>query len=306
MSAAKFSVKVPASTSNLGPGFDSIGLALDLHNEYFFEILDEEFKFIYESNLGPDEVPYDKNNLVYRAFDYLFKKESQKTTGIKINFKAGIPTTGGFGSSSTAIVAGLMAANRILNYPCDEDKILRLGTQLDGHPDNISPAILGGLVVCVYANQRLDYIKLNWDENLFFVTITPDFKVPTAKARAVLPRQVEFEDAVFNLGYSSLLVAALASKNTEILKKCFKDRLHQHYRAKLVPGMQYVLDLGVEAGAIGTMLSGAGSALIAVVDDLDIAQTVGLAMQSAWLQSDVKSEFRIVRALAKGACYNEF
>ncbi|MCE2928528.1 MAG: homoserine kinase [Candidatus Caenarcaniphilales bacterium] len=305
MSASNFSIKVPASTSNLGPGFDTIGLALDLYNTYSFESIGNTGELIYQSNLAQIEVPYTKDNLVYRAFDYVFKKESKSTPGVKIFFEAGIPTTGGFGSSSTAILAGLMAANRILNYPYDREKLLRIGTQLDGHPDNITPAFVGGLVVCVYANQVLDYIKLPWDQNLFFVVVTPDFKVPTAKARAVLPAQIEFADAIYNVGYSSLLIAALAAKDTNTVKKCFKDRLHQHYRAKLVPGMQYVLDVGVEAGAIGTMLSGAGSALIAVVDNDQVAQTVGMAMQSAWMQSDVKADFRIIRAIENGASYIE-
>jgi homoserine kinase len=299
-----FTIKVPASTSNLGPGFDTIGLTLELYNNYKFELLNKgTSELIYSSNLPESEVPYSKENLVYRAFDYAFKKEGKTTPSIKIHFEAGIPTTGGFGSSSTAIIAGLMAANRIMDYPYDENKLLKIGTQLDGHPDNISPAILGGLVVCVYADQELNFIRLEWDQNLFFVVITPDFKVPTAQARAVLPAMVEFQDAVFNVGYSSLLIAALASKNTQILKKCFKDRLHQHYRAKLVPGMQYVLDTGVEAGAVGTMLSGAGSALIAVVDSKEVAETVALAMQSAWLQSGVKSSYRFLRAVEQGATY---
>ena len=305
MSASNFSIKVPGSTSNLGPGFDTIGLALDLYNTYSFELAGNAGELIYQSNLTQSEVPYTKDNLVYRAFDYVFKKESKSTPGVKIFFEAEIPTTGGFGSSSTAILAGLMAANRILNYPYDREKLLRIGTQLDGHPDNITPAFVGGLVVCVYANQVLDYIKLPWDQNLFFVVVTPDFKVPTAKARAVLPAQIEFADAVYNVGYSSLLIAALAAKDTNTVKKCFKDRLHQHYRAKLVPGMQYVLDVGVEAGAICTMLSGAGSALIAVVDNNQVAETVGMAMRSAWMQSDVKAEYRIIRAIENGASYIE-
>jgi homoserine kinase len=305
VSASNFSIKVPGSTSNLGPGFDTIGLALDLYNTYSFELAGNAGELIYQSNLTQSEVPYTKDNLVYRAFDYVFKKESKSTPGVKIFFEAEIPTTGGFGSSSTAILAGLMAANRILNYPYDREKLLRIGTQLDGHPDNITPAFVGGLVVCVYANQVLDYIKLPWDQNLFFVVVTPDFKVPTAKARAVLPAQIEFADAVYNVGYSSLLIAALAAKDTNTVKKCFKDRLHQHYRAKLVPGMQYVLDVGVEAGAICTMLSGAGSALIAVVDNNQVAETVGMAMRSAWMQSDVKAEYRIIRAIENGASYIE-
>jgi homoserine kinase len=300
-----FSIKVPASTSNLGPGFDTIGLALDLYNTYSFETIDSEdnSSLIYSSNLSEDEVPYSKDNLVYRAYEYLFTREALKIPSVKIHFEAGIPTTGGFGSSSTAILAGLMAANKILGGKYDQEKILKIGTQLDGHPDNISPALLGGLIVCIYANKELNYVKLPWDQSLFFVVLTPDFKVPTAKARAILPSMVEFQDAVFNVGYSSLLVAALASKNTEVLKQCFKDRLHQHYRAQLVPGMQYVLDLGVEAGAIGTMLSGAGSTLLAVVDNEDKAHSIGKAMQTAWLQSSVKSEYRILRAVEEGAYF---
>ena len=298
----EFSVKVPASTSNLGPGFDVIGLALNLYNEYQFKVLDSaNSELVYSSNIAESEIPYSKDNLVYRAFDYVFKKEQQETPSIQIHFEANIPTTGGFGSSSTAIIAGLMAANQILGNPYDQKTLLKIGTQLDGHPDNITPAIIGGLVVCVYADSQHRFVKLDWDQNLFFVAITPDFKVPTANARSVLPTKVEFQDAVFNIGYSSLLVAALAAKDTETLKQCFKDRLHQHYRAQLVPGMQCVLDSGVEAGAIGTMLSGAGSTLIAVVDNQRTAETVGLAMQSAWLQSSVKSEIRYLKAVKEGA-----
>lgn len=306
----KFTIKVPASTSNLGPGFDTLGLALNLYNEYSFdtEIGESDNNlgdFVYSCSVSAEHIPYSKENLVYRSFDYVFKKESHPTPPIKIHFEAGIPITGGFGSSSTAILAGLMAANKILGQPYDIKKLLKIGTQLDGHPDNITPSLLGGFVVCVYADQEHSYVKLPWNHDLFFVAITPDFKVPTAKARAVLPSKVNYQDAVFNLGYSSLLVAAVATKNTEMLKKAFKDRLHQAYRATLVPGMQYVLDTGLEAGAVGTMLSGAGSALIAVVDSKQKAETVGLAMQAAWLQSDIKSEYRFLKAEEEGASYND-
>ena len=247
------------------------------------------------------DIPNSKENLVYRSFDYVFKKEKKETPPIKIHFEAGIPTSGGFGSSSTAIVAGIMAANHILEKPYSTEDLLRIGTQLDGHPDNITPAILGGFIVCVYAQAEHNYVKLPWNDDLFFVAITPDFKVPTAKARAALPAMIKYEDAIFNIGYSSLLVAAVAAKDTEMLKKAFKDRLHQSYRARLVPGMSYVLDIGVEAGAVGTMLSGAGSTLIAVVDSEKTAQTVGAAMQAAWLQSSIKSEYKFLKAVNEGA-----
>jgi homoserine kinase len=300
----KFTVRVPASTSNLGPGFDTLGLALNIHNNYIFDTDTTELKntdFVYSSSVTDGDVPCSKENLVYRSFDYIFKKEGKKTPPVKIHFEANIPLSGGFGSSSTAIIAGIMAANCLLEEPYDIERLLKIGTQLDGHPDNITPALLGGFVVCVYANQELNYIKLPWNHDLFFVAVTPDFKVPTAKARAALPAKVNYQDAVFNVGYSSLLVAAVATKNTEMLKKAFKDRLHQEYRASLVPGMQYVLDTGLEAGAVGTMLSGAGSALIAVVDSEQKAQTVGSAMQAAWMQSNIKAEFRFLKAEEQGA-----
>ena len=300
----KFTVKVPASTSNLGPGFDTLGLALNLFNEYSFETdISEPMEdgLIYTSSLNDQDLPASKDNLVYRAFDYVFKKESKTTPPIKIHFNAGIPLTGGFGSSSTAILAGIMAANEILGTPYDKEQILRIGTQLDGHPDNITPALLGGFVVCVYADSEHNYIKLPWNKDLFFVAITPNFKVPTAKARAALPAQINYQDAVSNIGYSSLLVAAVAAGDTETLKKSFKDRLHQSYRASLVPGMSYVLDIGLESGAVGTMLSGAGSTLIAVVDSMEVAETVAIAMQAAWKQSSIDSEYRFLHAEERGA-----
>lgn len=297
-----FVIKVPASTSNLGPGFDSLGLALNLYNKYHFETdLVSDDDFIYTSSASPEELPVSKDNLVYRSFDHVFKKAGEVTPKIKIHFEVGIPLTGGFGSSSTAILAGIMAANKILGFPYDQKQILRIGTQLDGHPDNITPALLGGFIVCVYADSEHNYVKLPWNKDLFFVAITPDFKVPTAKARAVLPAQINYQDAVFNVGYSSLLVAAVASKNTEVLKKAFKDRMHQSYRASLVPGMSYVLDMGLESGAVGTMLSGAGSTLIAVVDSMEVAKTVALGMQSAWKQSGIKADYRFLEAVDEGA-----
>lgn len=295
----KFTVKVPASTSNMGPGFDTLGLALDIYNEYTFDTDTEDF--VYSSNIDEDTVPWNKENLVFRAFDYLFRKERKSTPAIKIHFDAKIPLTGGFGSSSTAIVAGLIAANKLLDSPYNKDQILRIGTQLDGHPDNVTPAILGGFVVCVYADQKLHYINLPWHEDLSFVAITPHFKLPTAKARAALPAQVNYADAVYNIGHSSLLVAALATKDTETLRAAFKDRMHQAYRANLVPGMQYVLDAGVEAGALGTMLSGAGSTLIAIVESDEIAKTVASAMQAAWLQSSIDSKVHYLKAEPNGA-----
>lgn len=298
----KFLIKVPASTSNLGPGFDSLGLALNLYNEYSFETeFEGTEEFIYTSSAQVEDLPVSKDNLVYRSFDHVFKKAGVQTPAIKIHFHAGIPLSGGFGSSSTAILAGIMAANKILGFPYDQAQILRIGTQLDGHPDNITPALLGGFIVCVYADSEHNYIKLPWNRDLFFVAVTPDFKVPTSKARAVLPAQINYQDAVFNIGYSSLLVAAVASKNTDVLKKAFKDRMHQSYRASLVPGMSYVLDIGLESGAVGTMLSGAGSALIAVVDSMDVAKTVALAMQSAWKQSGIQAEYRFLEAVDEGA-----
>lgn len=306
----KFTVKVPASTSNLGPGFDSFGLAVNLYNEYSFDTDVKDFSYssnLFEVNGNSSSerllkhIPSSKDNLAYRSFEFLFKKERKETPPVKIHFECGVPLTGGFGSSSTAIVAGLMAANKLLGDKYDQDSILRIGTQLDGHPDNISPAILGGFVVCTYADCELNYINLPWNDDLSFVAIIPDFNVATAKARAALPAQVNYADAVYNIGHSALLVAALAARDTETLKKAFKDKMHQSYRAKLVPGMQYVLDAGLEAGAVGTMLSGAGATLIAVVESQDVAEIVGTTMQAAWLQSDIQSEIKYLKAEPEGS-----
>lgn len=304
-SQMKFNIRVPASTSNLGPGFDTLGLALDVYNEYRFNTEVSGFSYTANCNFkyipSDKELPWDKNNLVYRSFDYLFKKEGKETPAVKIHLEADIPFSGGFGSSSTAIVAGLMAANRIMGDPYDKESLLKIGAQIDGHPDNICPAILGGFVVCVYADNRLSYINLPWDDNLFFVAIIPDFQLPTAKARAALPAEINHKDAVFNVGHSSLLVAAVAAQDTEMLKRAFKDKLHQSYRANSVPGMQYVLDAGIEAGAVGTMLSGAGATLIAVVESEQAAQAVAQAMQSAWMLNGINSEIKMLKAEAEGA-----
>jgi len=298
----QFSIKVPASTSNLGPGFDTIGIALDIYNTYNFDIdlQTEAGNFSYTSNLSSRDFPYGKENLVYKAFAKLFELRLQSIPSLKIYLHAEIPSCGGLGSSSTAIVAGLMAANQVIDEVFTEQELLNIATELDGHPDNVSAALYGGCVVCLQSNEQVLYSRINLDENLRFILLLPNFKVATSEARAALPKQVSLKDAIFNLNHSGLLIAALANKNSELLQYCLEDKLHQPYRATLMPGLQDLINTAKASGALGAVISGAGAAVLAVTDREDLCESIANAMQATWLDYEVRAEYLIAKVSESG------
>lgn len=260
-------VRIPATSANMGPGFDSMGIALNLYNYVTAEETQTgklEIE-IAEGSLG-DGLPTDEENLVYKAMMKVFEAVGHKFSGLKLILENRIMTTRGLGSSSAGIVGGILAADRLCGGKLSPDEMLFLGAEMEGHPDNVAPALLGGFTVNVMSKHSVRYVKTELDpEKLRFAALVPDFYLPTKKAREILPESVPLVDAVYNEGRSALLAASLISGKYENIRTAVGDRLHQNHRKRLIPNMETLFDLCYQKGALGVYLSGAGPTLIAIV-----------------------------------------
>ncbi|WP_424768149.1 homoserine kinase [Paenibacillus sp. sgz302251] len=257
-------VKIPASTANLGPGFDTLGMALSLYAWIELSVAERtEFQLFGEQMKG---LPRDKSNLIYKVAQLVFKEAGVDVPELSITMYSDIPLTRGLGSSASAIVGSLVAANALIGSPLSDDKLFQMATALEGHPDNVGASLFGGIVVSAWDGERADYVRIEPHHKLDTLVAIPAFQLSTEKARHALPSQVSMADAVFNVGRSSLLVAALANGELGMIRHAMKDRLHQPYRAALIPGMTTILERAAEFGALGAALSGAGPTLIAFVD----------------------------------------
>jgi len=256
--------RVPATSANLGAGFDCLGLALGLHNDV---ALIPEGPFRVEiTGEGADSLPRDRANLVARTVYRFFDTLGRAVPPFSLRMTNRIPMTGGLGSSSTAIVGGLLAANHLAGEPLNREQLLRLAVDIEGHPDNVAPAMLGGLVLSVVQERHLTTVQVPVPAGLGAVLFLPGFTISTREARRRLPPRVPFGDAVFNVSRSALFVAAMTTGRLELLRIATQDRLHQPYRQVLFPTMPRLFEAALDAGALGVWLSGAGSALMALVD----------------------------------------
>lgn len=254
-------VLVPATSANLGPGFDCMGLALNLYNRFTFE--ETEKGIVVE---GTEKNIEDEDNLIYISMKKCFEKIGYEPSGIKITSDTEVPVSRGLGSSATCIVAGIIGANEMTGRKLSKQDILELATELEGHPDNIAPALLGGCVTSVYEDGKVYSSKIKVKPGLKFYALIPNFKLSTQKARGILPKVVSFEDAVYNVGRVALMTSALVNGDFEMLKVAGKDRLHQQYRGKLIEGYDSIIEESERAGAYGAFLSGAGPTILVAVD----------------------------------------
>jgi len=255
-------VRVPATTANLGPGFDCLGLALDLWNETAFTLTGDCIKVQIDGH-GRGRVATDGRNLVAQAFQHFYGLQGKAApVGVHIHCRNNIPLGSGLGSSGAASLAGLFAANAFLGRPCLPEEILSIAAELEGHPDNAAAAVLGGLVVIVRDGAR--FLARRFDTAPWTAAVVvPQMYLPTAAARAALPTEVPLNHTVFNLGRTVLVVEALRSGDADLLAHCMQDMLHQPYRLKLIPGAEAALQAALAAGATAAALSGAGPGLVA-------------------------------------------
>ena len=259
-------VRVPATSANLGPGFDSLGIALSIYNEYGFSFQDEGISFE-----GFEQEFKNEDNIIFMAMKKVFNKYNFKFKGLKIKIiKQDIPISRGLGSSSSCIVAGLIGAFALMNKELEKEEVFKLAIDIEGHPDNVCPAIFGGLVSTVMANGETLYNKIEIKNGVKFIALIPNFKLSTEKARAILPSEVSFKDSVYNIGRAALLISCFMNGNYKLLREATKDRLHQQYRSKLIEGFDEVYEKVLNIGAYGCFLSGAGPTIMAIINENDL------------------------------------
>lgn len=255
-------VKVPATSANLGSGFDSLGIALGYHNTVSFAESDE----CDISSSDGSFVPKDANNMVYKTAKLVYQRCGKPFKGLKLVQTNEIPMARGLGSSSACIAAGIIGANALLGSLLNSEEMLDLAVELEGHPDNVAPAFLGGFVTSVVENGHTYAIKKDISQSLCFAAFIPDFRLLTEKARAALPKQVAHKDAVYNVQRAALCAAAFCENQYNLLKVATKDVLHQQYRLPLIEGGAEILQLCEDLGSYGAFISGAGPTMLAVVD----------------------------------------
>jgi homoserine kinase len=297
MVVSKVTVRVPASTANLGPGFDCLGMALGLYNTVTVQVtrgrLDVRIK-----GEGAEELRWGEENRVLRAIRLAFEEAGQRLPSLALEQQNEIPLGRGLGSSSAATVAGLVAGNALCGNPLSEQQILVLGTQLERHPDNVAPALLGGLVIVVQDDTGLLYNRIPTPADLEAALFVPEFSMPTDKARRVLPQDISRSDAVHNLGRVALLVSAFLQGRYELLDAATRDRLHQPYREAMFPAMPELFTAARQAGALGVFLSGAGSTILALCRGN--GHTVAEAMATTARKKSVAGQPMVVPVSSKG------
>lgn len=260
----RVTVSIPATSANLGPGFDAIGMALRLRNEFAFEEVEKGTEF-FVSGEGAAALQFSRNNLVLSSLTRTLEVLGKRLVGIRLRENNQIPLGGGLGSSAAAILAGIIGANTLAQGDLTTEAILSLAIEIEGHGDNVAPALFGGLTVVVHDSDDYVVEKLPVAD-LKAVVILPEYRLTTSSARSAVPITVTMEDAIFNVGRAALLVHALASGDCELLASAMQDRLHQPYRLPLVPGLEAAFEAARSAGTAGVALSGAGPALIAFAE----------------------------------------
>ena len=307
----KVSVKVPATSANIGPGFDCLGLALPIYN---IVTLDEtvlpgtgvEINILSDEedidNLIIDHIPKDENSIVYKAVEMLYNSIGQTPSELKINIQTSIPVTRGLGSSAAVIVGALIAANRLLGDPADESALLSIATEVEGHPDNVTPAIVGGLVMSSLENDgSIVYRKLDWPEDWAITVCIPDVELATEISRSVIPAEVPISDAVFNLKRMGMFVKAVSDGDAELMRLALTDKLHQPYREKLVPGLKELNEaFKHEEDVLGCVLSGAGSSML-IISQQNAVEKVKTVTSEIMDNLNVRADIRTLKVEENGA-----
>lgn len=255
-------IRIPATSANIGPGFDSIGLAVNLYNHVTMEEADS----CQISSLDGIPVPTDETNLIYSTAKQLYHICGVPFYGMKIEQINNIPFARGLGSSSACVIAGLKGANTLLGNPVSDAELINIAASIEGHPDNSTPALVGGLVTAVMEGDKVFFVKQEIKTDLHFVAIIPDFELKTSQARSVLPDRIDRKDGVFNLSRAALMSVSLYSGNYQNLRVAADDRIHQPYRLGLIKGGEAVMQACYHLGAYAAFISGAGSTLMAIVD----------------------------------------
>lgn len=291
-------IKVPCSTSNLGPGFDTLGLALDRYLTLRADAAAATSVTV-EGN-GREHIATDDTNLVLSSMRFTAAKLGTALPPVRLHLENGIPAYGGLGGSGAAIAGGVFLANELLNAHLSRDAMLNIAVEIEGHPDNVSAALMGGLTVnCFDAERRVRCRSVKLRAPLAVVTCSPHFQVQTKQARKILPSSVPLKDAVTNIENAASLVAALMSGDLAALQYVTADRLHEQYRSALIPGYDAVRSAALSAGALSFNISGAGPTVFAFA--AENASAVASAMQAAFRSAGQDSTPEVMTVENDGA-----
>ncbi|OGH98193.1 MAG: homoserine kinase [Candidatus Melainabacteria bacterium GWF2_32_7] len=304
----KVSVKVPATTANLGPGFDCFGIALSLYNVITVEETVYPTTGLQINILGEEEegttsslIPTNESNVIYKAIELLYNYTGQTPPALRINIQSNIPIAKGLGSSASVIMGGVLAANQLLGNPADEAALLSVANEVEGHPDNITPAMLGGFVLSSAEDDgSIIYRKVDWPQEWKLTVCIPDYELATQISRSVLPQTVNFSDAAFNAKRCAMFIEALHSKDDELMKYALTDRLHQPYRSRLVPGYNEIKENLKEIDILGTVISGAGPSIL-VISRNNVVEEIKEIVSSTWEVSGINSAIKTIDVDIKGA-----
>ena len=296
-------VDVPATTANLGPGFDCLGAALDLNNRFAMRRIEgggERFELIIEGSEG-SHLRGGPENLVYRAAQRVWKAAGLEPVALEARVRLAVPPARGLGSSATAIVAGLMGANALVGEPLSKEKLLELAIDIEGHPDNVVPSLLGGLcMMAKAASQRWRVVRCEWTSTVKAVVAIPSIRLSTSEARRAMPKAIPVSDAVVNLGALTLLLQGLRTGSGDLISDGMHDRLHEPYRWRLIKGGDQVKQAAMDAGAWGCAISGAGPSVLALCAE-DKGVAVSRAMVRAWEAAGVASRAPVLNVQTTGS-----
>ncbi len=296
-------VDVPATTANLGPGFDCLGAALDMANRFELRVIEgggERFDLIIEGSEGA-HLRGGPDNLVYRSAQRVWREAGEKPVALQARVQLAVPPARGLGSSATAIVAGLIGANALVGEPLSREKLLELAIDIEGHPDNVVPSLVGGLCMTARAaSNRWRVVRCEWSPEVTVVVAIPSIRLSTSEARRAMPRSIPISDAVINLGALTLLLQGLRTGNGDLISDGMHDRIHEPYRWGLIQGGRSVREAALAAGAWGCVISGAGPTLLALCP-AHTAEPVRQAMVATWEREGVSCRGEIVALQQAGS-----
>lgn len=296
----KLKIKTPATTANLGPGFDCLGASLSLYNEFEVYVVKNNQKLRVETEgVDCELISKKEDNHFYKAIKKIFEITKNEMPSLEIYIKNRIPLKRGLGSSATAYVAGVVLGNILCGEPLSENELLKVALELEGHPDNIVPCMFGGLCISSVVEGSIKFIKLNLPSDILVLAVIPKHQISTEDARKILPDKIYFKDAVKNVSNVALLVSSLTTKKYEFLKFATEDFLHQPYRKKLMPWMDKVFEICLDNKALCCMLSGSGSTVVALYRKKELDESLKERLQEK-LQKIVDCQVKILSFVNRG------
>ncbi len=280
----KIFVRVPATSANCGPGFDVLGLAVNLYNEISYEVTEHGLQLEVEGEGAGFLKPFGRNLAFASFFKVWNKVTGGRRIGLNVKMLNRIPMSRGLGSSSSAIIAGVHAANELTGGTLSQDELLSIATEIEGHPDNVAPALYGGFTISYMEQGKAHSLRTLPSKPLKFIALVPERRLSTSLARQAIPTEVPHCDAVFNTSRAALLVGALLTGQYQYLGNALEDKLHQPYRAHLIPGLEEAWEAARQAGAYNAIISGAGSTIMAYADPETDCLAIAEAMAAALRQ----------------------